>query len=93
MKVGILGSGGVAQTLAAGFIKHGHNVMVGTRDKSKTCGMEPKKLASARESLCWGLRSRWFMERFHMNALVTHVQHGQVFCAARRLENYAVARC
>lgn len=35
MKVGVLGSGGVAQTLAAGFIKHGHNVMLGTRDKSK----------------------------------------------------------
>src|SRR5215470_2803703 len=50
-------------------------------------------LASARESLCRGLGSRWFTERFHRNALVTHFQHGQVFCAARRLENYAVARC
>jgi phytoene/squalene synthetase len=46
-------------------------------------------LASARESLCRGLGSRWFTERFHRNALVTHFQHGQVFCAARRLENYA----
>ena len=43
--------------------------------------------------LCQGLRSRWFTERFHRNALVTHIQHGQVFCTARRLENYAVARC
>src|SRR6266566_5662225 len=50
-------------------------------------------LASASESLCRGLGSRWFTERFHGNALVTHFQHGQVFCAARRLENYAVARC
>jgi len=31
MKIGILGSGSVAQTLAAGFIKHGHEVMLGTR--------------------------------------------------------------
>src|SRR5438874_5294531 len=50
-------------------------------------------LASARKSLCRGLGSRWFTERFHRNSLVTHFQHGQVFCAARRLENYAVARC
>ena len=35
MKIGILGSGGVAQTLAAGFTKHGHEVMLGTRDASK----------------------------------------------------------
>jgi len=35
MKVGILGSGQVAQVLANGFIKHGHEVMVGTRDVSK----------------------------------------------------------
>jgi hypothetical protein len=49
-------------------------------------------LASARESLCRGLGSRWFMEWFHRNALVTHIQHGQVFSAARQLKDYAVAR-
>ena len=32
MKVGVLGSGVVGQTLAAGFLKHGHEVMLGTRD-------------------------------------------------------------
>ena len=35
MKIGILGSGTVGQTLAAGFIKHGHDVMVGTREEDK----------------------------------------------------------
>ncbi|HEY0855516.1 MAG TPA: NAD(P)-binding domain-containing protein [Albitalea sp.] len=30
MKIGILGSGTVAQTLGAGFIKHGHEVMLGS---------------------------------------------------------------
>lgn len=35
MKVGILGSGDVAKTLAAGFIKHGHHVMLGTRAPTK----------------------------------------------------------
>lgn len=35
MNIGILGSGAVAQTLGAGFIKHGHKVMAGTRDQAK----------------------------------------------------------
>jgi len=35
MKVGILGSGGVAQILGAGFLKHGHEVTLGTRDSAK----------------------------------------------------------
>jgi hypothetical protein len=37
MKVGVLGSGAVAQVIAAGFVKHGHEVMIGSR--------EPQKLA------------------------------------------------
>jgi 8-hydroxy-5-deazaflavin:NADPH oxidoreductase len=37
MNVGILGSGSVATTLAQGFVKHGHKVMLGSR--------EPEKLA------------------------------------------------
>jgi 8-hydroxy-5-deazaflavin:NADPH oxidoreductase len=35
MKIGILGSGGVATTLAAGFLAAGHAVMLGTRDAGK----------------------------------------------------------
>src|SRR6188474_3376425 len=35
MKVGVLGSGDVAQALAAGFLKYKHEVMMGTRDVSK----------------------------------------------------------
>lgn len=35
MKVGILGSGDVAKALAAGFLEHGHDVMMGTRDPAK----------------------------------------------------------
>jgi len=35
MKVGVLGSGDVAKVLAGGFIKHGHQVMLGTRDAGK----------------------------------------------------------
>ena len=35
MKVGVIGSGGVGQTLGSGFRKHGHQVMLGTRDPGK----------------------------------------------------------
>jgi len=35
MNIGILGSGIVAQTLGAGLLKHGHAVMLGTRDAAK----------------------------------------------------------
>ena len=38
MKIGILGSGGVAQALATGFMKHGHQVMLGTRETGKLAG-------------------------------------------------------
>ncbi len=34
-KIGVIGSGSVGQTLADGFLKHGHEVMRGTRDPSK----------------------------------------------------------
>ena len=35
MKVGILGSGDVAKVLAGGFLKHGHEVLMGTRSPAK----------------------------------------------------------
>jgi predicted dinucleotide-binding enzyme len=35
MKIGILGSGDVAKALANGFLKHGHDVMLGTRTPAK----------------------------------------------------------
>ena len=35
MKVGVLGSGDVAKVLATGFLKHGHDVMLGTRSAAK----------------------------------------------------------
>ena len=35
MKIGVIGSGSVGQTLATGFEKHGHEVMIGTRESAK----------------------------------------------------------
>lgn len=42
MKVGVLGSGGVAQTLATGFVKHGHEVTIGTRETGKLADWQRK---------------------------------------------------
>ncbi len=46
MKVGILGSGDVAKVLAGGFVKHGHEVMMGTRapDKLAAWGRQHPKV-------------------------------------------------
>ena len=35
MKIGIIGSGDVAKTLGGGFLKHGHDVVMGTRESAK----------------------------------------------------------
>jgi predicted dinucleotide-binding enzyme len=35
MKIGIIGSGDVAKALASGFLKHGHEVTLGTREAGK----------------------------------------------------------
>ena len=47
MNVGVLGSGDVAKVLAAGFIKHGHDTMVGTREVAKLADWRAQN-ASAR---------------------------------------------
>lgn len=42
MKVGVLGSGDVAKTLASGFLKHGHAVTVGSREPGKLAEWKDK---------------------------------------------------
>jgi predicted dinucleotide-binding enzyme len=42
MKVGIIGSGDVAQSLASGFLQHGHDVMLGTRHVEKLADWRTK---------------------------------------------------
>ncbi len=54
MKIGILGSGVVGQTLAGGFVKHGHEVMIGTQHAAKLADWVVKnpsaKIASFRDA-------------------------------------------
>ena len=42
MNVGIIGSGIVAQTLGAGFLKHNHAVRLGSRDPRKLAEWQGK---------------------------------------------------
>jgi predicted dinucleotide-binding enzyme len=46
-KIGIIGSGDVATALAKGFRKHGYNVMLGSRDKTKQDKLKKETGASA----------------------------------------------
>ena len=47
MKVGVIGSGVVAQTLGAGFLKHGHEVALGTREPAKLRDWAAKNAGAA----------------------------------------------
>ena len=68
MKIGILGSGDVAQSLAAGFLKRGDEVMLGTRD--------PRKLASWRESAGARASVGTFAETAAFGELIVLATHG-----------------
>ncbi len=48
MRIGVLGSGVVGQTLSEGFLKHGHEVMRGSRDAAKLRGWKDGAGAAAR---------------------------------------------
>jgi hypothetical protein len=50
MKVGIIGSGVVGQTLAGGFLKHGHEVALGTREPAKLKDWAAKNKGAAVKS-------------------------------------------
>jgi hypothetical protein len=47
MKVGIFGSGDVAKALAGGFLKHGHEVMIGSRTPDKLAEWAAQNPSSA----------------------------------------------
>ena len=74
-KVGIIGSGAVAQTLGAGFLKHGYEVMLGTR--------EPKKLA-AWQSQHRGAKLGSFADAAKFGELVVLAVKGEVALGVAR---------
>ncbi len=56
-KIGILGTGMVGQVLATGFLKHGHEVMIGTRSPEKVKDWQEKNprgnVGSHNETAAW----------------------------------------
>jgi 8-hydroxy-5-deazaflavin:NADPH oxidoreductase len=58
MKIGIIGSGVVATTLGGGFLKHGHDVALGTREPAKLAAWRADnpgaKVASFAEAAVFG---------------------------------------
>ncbi len=58
MKIGVIGSGVVATTLGAGFLKHGHEVALGTREPAKLADWQAKnpsaKVMSFAETAAFG---------------------------------------
>ena len=76
MKVGVIGSGVVGQTLAAGFHKHGHEVEIGTRDPAKL------KDWSAKHP---GIKVKTFAEAAAFGDVVVLAVSGQVALEAVKL--------
>jgi predicted dinucleotide-binding enzyme len=76
MKVGVIGSGIVGQTLAAGFLKHGHEVAIGTRDQAKLKEWSAKNL---------GVKVKSFAEAAAFGDLVVLAVTGQVALEALKL--------
>ncbi len=58
MKIGVIGSGVVATTLGGGFLKHGHEVALGTREQAKLADWRAKnpraKVGSFAEAAAFG---------------------------------------
>lgn len=56
-KIGVLGTGMVGQVLASGFLKHGHDVMIGTRSPEKVKDWQEKnprgRVGNHREVSAW----------------------------------------
>ena len=68
MRVGILGSGDVAKSLARGFLNEGHEVMLGSR--------EPEKLVSWMQESGDGASGGTFSETAKFGELVVLAVHG-----------------
>jgi len=81
MKIGIIGTGAVGQALALGFKKHGHQVMIGSRD--------PQKLESWVEQKGEGIRLGTFDECARFGKLVILAVKGSAALEAVKLAGEA----
>src|SRR6185369_10270798 len=86
MKIGIIGSGGVAQTLGAKLIELGHDVVLGTRDPAK---LDEKKnmCGTLREWLAANAKGKvvTFRDAATHGDLLINATHGQASVDALKL--------
>ena len=75
MKVGVLGSGDVAKVLGTGFLKHSHDVMMGTRAPAKLADWAVLAVSPTRQSSqSWSFwRSRAQQRRMRCTALAQQI--------------------
>jgi predicted dinucleotide-binding enzyme len=76
MKIGVIGSGVVAQTLGAGFLKHGHDVELGTRELGKLKEFAVKN---------WGARIGSFADAAKFGEVVVLAVGGEAALDALKL--------
>ena len=81
MKIGILGSGVVGKALATGFIKHGYDAMVGSRN--------PQKLAEWPAEIDADLRTGDFSEAAAFGDIIVLATKGTVAADAMKLAGIA----
>ncbi len=81
MKIGIIGSGDVAKSLAKGFLKHSHEVMLGTRDAAKLAGFAAENP---------GAKVGGFADAAGFGAMVVLAVKGSVALDALRLAGSAI---
>lgn len=77
MKVGIIGSGVVGKALAKGFVKHGYDVMVGSR--------QPQKLADWKKEISTNLRTGSFSETASYGDVIVLATKGTAAAEAVKL--------
>ena len=79
MKVGILGSGDVAKTLGSGFLKHGHDVTMGTRAPAKLADWAKQNPKGQYRRLC----RRREVRRTRRTGGQGHCRAGRIACRER----------
>jgi predicted dinucleotide-binding enzyme len=87
MKIGLIGSAGVAQTLGRKFVELGHDVVLGTRDPSKL--NEKKPIAGSLREWLAALKHKAKVATFQAAAahgeVLVNATHGQSSVAALKL--------
>lgn len=77
MKIGIIGSGAVGKTLSGGFIKHGHEVMAGSRT--------PEKIASWKKEISSKLKTGTFKDTAAFGEIIILATKGLAAAEAMKL--------